>query len=43
MVGGWATDLAGLETVSRLGSLAVAFAGAALILWLLRRTTGRRL
>ena len=43
MVGGWATDLVGLETVSWLGSLVVAFAGAALILWLLRRITGRRL
>ncbi len=42
-VGGWLTDLAGLEAVSWLGSLIVAFAGAALLLWLLRRATGRRL
>ena len=43
LVGGWLTDLVDLETVSWLGSLVVAFAGAALILWLLRRTTGGRL
>jgi len=41
-LGGWLTDLIGLETVSWLGSIVVAFAGAALILWLLQRTTGRR-
>ena len=43
LVGGWLTDLVDLETVSWLGSLVVAFAGAVLILWLLRRTTGGRL
>ena len=43
LVGGWLTDLVDLETVSWLGSLIVAFAGAALILWLLRRATGGRL
>ena len=43
LVGGWLADLLDLETVSWLGSLVVAFAGAALILWLLRRTTGGRL
>jgi uncharacterized membrane protein YeaQ/YmgE (transglycosylase-associated protein family) len=39
-LGGWLTDLIGLDAVNWLGSLVVAFAGAAIILWLLRRVTG---
>lgn len=42
IVGGWLADLLGLAAVSWLGALVVAFAGAALILWLLRRTTNGR-
>ena len=43
MVGGWVTDLVGLEAATWLGSLVIAFAGAVLILWLVRRATGRRI
>ena len=43
MVGGWVTDLVGLEAATWLGSLVIAFAGAVLILWLVRRATGRQL
>lgn len=42
IVGGWLADLLGLAAVGWLGALVVAFAGAALILWLLRRTTNGR-
>jgi uncharacterized membrane protein YeaQ/YmgE (transglycosylase-associated protein family) len=36
-LGGWLTDLIHLEAVSWLGSLVVAFAGACLLLWILRK------
>ena len=39
-LGGWVADILDLEAVSWLGSLVVAFAGAAALLWLLRRVTG---
>jgi uncharacterized membrane protein YeaQ/YmgE (transglycosylase-associated protein family) len=43
VVWGWVADLLGLEAVSWPGTLVVAFAGAALLLWLLRRATGPQL
>lgn len=43
LIGGWVTDLVGLEAVNWLGSLIVAFLGAVLILWLMRRTTEHRI
>jgi uncharacterized membrane protein YeaQ/YmgE (transglycosylase-associated protein family) len=38
VLGGWIANLLGLETANWVGSLVVAFAGAALILYILRRT-----
>jgi uncharacterized membrane protein YeaQ/YmgE (transglycosylase-associated protein family) len=36
-IGGWASDLIGLEAVNWIGSLVIAFAAAVLVLMLLRR------
>lgn len=42
-IGGWIADVIGLDAVNWIGSLVVAFVGAVLILWLLRRATGQRI
>jgi uncharacterized membrane protein YeaQ/YmgE (transglycosylase-associated protein family) len=35
LLGGWLTDLIGLEAVHWLGAIVVAFAGALIVLWLI--------
>lgn len=38
-VGGWLTDLAGLEQTNWIGSLVIAFVGASIILLVIRKLT----
>ncbi len=42
ILGGWVADLIGLDAVSWIGSIVVAFAGAFVILWLINRATPGR-